>query len=74
MPVIRLQHQPGAYLTNGKRLFEVVAYKPGQVTLEDCKTGGLEDYEAWRVIYPPWRLVQEAPMVPMTPPAKEQAA
>lgn len=73
MPVIHSRIRPGAYVTNGKQLFEVISSTAaGKMTLEDCgPAGGVQEVETWRVNYPPYRLVQEAPTVPNVPPAKE---
>lgn len=55
---------PGAYLTDGKVLYEVLDCDEKHVALEDCGEGGVSMVERWRVKAVPWRLVKKAPVCP----------
>ncbi len=56
---------PGAYLTDGKVLYEVLDVDEKHVALEDCgPEGGVCMVDRWRVKAVPWRLVKKAPACP----------
>lgn len=51
---------PGAFLTDGRRLFEVLAINGDRVTLENSSTQHAEETDLLDVLEEPWRLVWSA--------------
>lgn len=57
--------QPGAYITDGIRLYEVLQNADGMIALQDCRTMATTRVLATWVAMA-WQLVREAPQPPET--------
>ena len=70
MPLVPVNYgdprlQPGALITDGKRLLEVqqAGGVQGQVVILDCVTDARTSVRAWDIVHG-WKLVRAAPSAP----------